>query len=322
MMVAAFKERLKEINPGFTRFDALRTLQVNVGDLCNQSCTHCHVNASPQGTRVMSPHIMGKIAAFLSRHRNISLDITGGCPEMNPHFRSFVEETAGLSPRRTVRSNLTIITEPGMAWLPAFYREQQLVVVASLPCYLEENVNRQRGAGTFARSIAALRLLNKAGYGTDLELDLVYNPGGNFLPGSQKELEVAYKTELLERYGIVFSNLFTITNAPIGRFKEQLVAQGAYERYLQLLAMSFNPETAGNIMCRTLLSVDWQGLLYNCDFNQAVGLPVTGRDGRALRIDDLEEATANDTEIFLDQHCYCCTAGEGSSCTGALAERG
>ena len=320
-MVAAFKERLHELNPGFTRFDSLRTLQVNMGDLCNQSCTHCHLDASPRGTRIMPREVMDKIVCFLSRQRGVCLDITGGCPEMNPHFRPFVEETAGLSPRRMVRSNLTIVTEPGMEWLPAFYREQRLVVVASLPCYLEENVDRQRGAGVFARSIAALRLLNRAGYGSALELNLVYNPGGSFLPGAQRELEVAYKTELLERYGIVFTNLYTITNAPIGRFKEQLVAQGAYERYLQLLATSFNPETAGNIMCRSLLSVDWQGLLYNCDFNQALGLPVTGRDGHALSIDDLEEAAAGDTEIFLDQHCYCCTAGEGSSCTGALAEQ-
>lgn len=317
-MVAAFKERLREIDPGYSRFDTLQTLQVNLGNLCNLSCTHCHIGASPQGTRVMGRDVMTKIAHFLAQKPGLALDITGGCPELNPDFRFLVEATAGLSPRRIVRSNLAVMTEPGMEWLPEFCRDEGLVITASLPCYLEENVDRQRGKGVYGRSIAALKRLNGLGYGGKFELNLVYNPGGSFIPGSQKELEQAYKTEMLDRHGIIFNHLFTITNAPIGRFREYLEAQGAFERYLNLLATSFNREAAGNIMCRTLVSVDWKGFLYNCDFNQAIGLPITGTDGNILKIDDLEEAARTGNELFLAQHCYCCTAGEGSSCYGAL----
>ena len=318
-MVAAFVERLKEINPVYIRFATLQTLQVNLGNLCNLACRHCHVSASPQGKKVMGQEVMAKIIGFLSRQRGIVLDITGGCPEMNPHFPFLIDATEGLSPRRIVRSNLAIMTEPGMEWLPGYYKRHGLVIIASLPCYLEENVDRQRGEGIYARSIAALKALNAIGYGETLELDLVYNPGGEFVPGSQRELEAAYKKELMERHGIRFNNLYTITNAPIGRFREYLEAQGTYERYLNLLATSFNPDAAGSIMCRTLVSVDWKGFLYNCDFNQASGLPITGADGGILKIDDLEDAARSGNELFLSQHCYCCTAGEGSSCTGALA---
>lgn len=318
-MVAAFKERLKEINPVYIKFDSLQTLQVNLGNLCNLACRHCHVGASPLGNRVMDREVMANIIGFLSRQPGITLDITGGCPEMNPFFPFLIEATEGLSPRRIVRSNLAIMTEPGMERLPEFYRRHGLVIVASLPCYMEENVDRQRGEGVYARSIAALRALNAIGYGDTLELNLVYNPGGDFIPGSQQELEAAYKTELLERHGISFNHLYTIANAPIGRFREYLEAKGAYERYLNLLATSFNPDAAGQIMCRTLVSVDWKGFLYNCDFNQAVGLPITGENGNILKIDDLEDAARSGNELFLAQHCYCCTAGEGSSCTGALA---
>ena len=318
-MVAVFKERLRELDPMYVTFEGLQTLQVNLGNLCNLSCAHCHVNASPSGDRIMGPEVMEKIVGLLTRRPGITLDITGGCPEMNPHFRFLVEGTRGHSPRRMVRSNLTILTEPGMEWLSAFCRDQELVVVASLPCYLEENVDRQRGPGVFGRSIEALRTLNGLGYGDTLELNLVYNPGGPFIPGSQRELEDAYKAELLARHGIRFNNLYTIANAPIGRFREYLEAKGAYERYLAMLATRFNPEAARNIMCRTLVSVDWKGFLYNCDFNQAVGLPITGGNGEILKIDDLEEAARTGAELFLAQHCYCCTAGEGSSCTGALA---
>lgn len=317
-MVAAFAERLKEINPIYITFDTLQTLQVNLGNLCNLACRHCHVKASPQGKNVMDREVMAKIAGFLSRQGGVTLDITGGCPEMNPHFPFLIDATEGLSPRRILRSNLAVMTEPGMAWLPDFCRRHSLVIVASLPCYLEENVDRQRGEGIYARSIAALKALNAVGYGEALELNLVYNPGDDFVPGSQKELEAAYKKELLERHGIRFNSLFTITNAPIGRFREYLEAKGTYDRYLNLLAGSFNPDAAGNIMCRTLVSVDWKGFLYNCDFNQASGLPITGADGRILKIDDLEEAARSGNELFLSQHCYCCTAGEGSSCTGSL----
>ena len=317
-MVAAFKKRLKEINPVYVRFDTLQTLQVNLGNRCNLACRHCHVAASPQGKKVMNREVMAKVVGFLSRQPGLTLDITGGCPEMNPHFRFLNEATEGLSPRRIVRSNLTIMAEPGMEWLPGFCGEHGLVIIASLPCYMKENVDRQRGEGVYARSIAALKMLNGIGYGDGLELNLVYNPGGDSVPGSQKELEAAYKKELRERHGIRFNNLYAIANAPIGRFREYLEAKGAFDRYLNLLATSFNPDAAGSIMCRTLVSVDWKGFLYNCDFNQASGLPITGEDGGILKIGDIEDAVRSGNELFLAQHCYCCTAGEGSSCTGAL----
>jgi radical SAM/Cys-rich protein len=317
-MVEAFKERLKRVNPHYIRFETLQTLQINLGTLCNMRCQHCHVGASPAGQKVMDRSTIDKVAEVVARTPGITLDITGGCPEMNPHFRHLIEKTAGFSARRIVRSNLTILDESGYEWLPAFFRMQQLVVTASLPCYLEENVDRQRGKGTHARSIAALRRLNELGYGDELELNLVYNPGGDFIPGSQQVLEDAYRKELADHYGIRFHHLFTITNAPIGRFREYLEAKGIFERYLNLLATRFNVGAAENIMCRTLISVDWQGVLYNCDFNQAIGMPITDRDGELLTIDDLEAAAVSGKELFLAEHCYCCTAGEGSSCTGAL----
>lgn len=318
-MVAAFKERLQELNPVFVTFDSLQTLQLNLGNLCNLSCAHCHINASPFGQQLMGQEVMDRVIRFLARQNAITLDLTGGCPEMNPLFRYLIEATAGLSPRRIVRSNLTILEEPGMNWLPEFYRDHGLVVTASLPCYLQENVDLQRGNGVHSRSIAALRKLNRVGYGLSHELNLVYNPAAAYIPGSQKELEVAYKAELFERYGITFNNLYTITNAPIGRFREYLEAKGAYDRYLNLLATSFNPHTAGNIMCRTLVSVDWNGFLYNCDFNQAIGLPIADENGHILKIEDLEQTVQEGTALSLSQHCYCCTAGEGSSCTGTIS---
>jgi len=317
-MIDEFKERLRKINCDFVRFETLQTLQINLGNLCNLNCAHCHVEASPSGGKIMSREVIDKIVTMMERIPGITLDMTGGCPEMNPHFRRLVEKTADLSPRRIVRSNLTILNEPGYKWLPGFFREQRLVVAASLPCYLEANVDRQRGQGTHARCMAALRRLNSLGYGDDLELNLVYNPGDDSIPGSQKNLETAYKQVLKEKYGIFFSNLFVIANAPIGRFRKFLEAEGIYDRYLNLLAASFNQDAAKNIMCRTLISIDWEGILYNCDFNQAIGLPITGPTGEILKIEDLEAAAAAGKELFLSQHCYCCTAGEGSSCTGAL----
>lgn len=320
-MHEAFKEQLKEVDPLFVGFDALQTVQVNVGDLCNLRCSHCHVGASPSGTRSMGEDVMETLVRVFAHRPGLTLDVTGGCPELAPLFRPLIERTEGLAARRIVRSNLTVITEPGMEWLPAFYRRHRLVVVASLPCYLKENVDRQRGDGVYDRSIEALRRLNDIGYGDILELNLVYNPGGDFVPGSQGKLAAAYRKELGERWGIRFNDLYTITNAPIGRFREHLEKNGAYARYMSLLARNFNAAAAGSIMCRSLVSIGWDGRLYNCDFNQAVGLPIMSSEGRILTIHDLEEATANGKEIRLGEHCYSCTAGEGSSCTGALAVR-
>jgi len=318
-MVASFKERVRQVNPAYITFENLQTVQLNLGNLCNLHCTHCHVNASDRGTKIMGREIMAQVIGFLSRCKGVTLDITGGCPEMNPDFRFLIESSDYLAGRRIVRSNLAIMAEPGMEWLAEFCRGHELVITASLPCYQEENVTRQRGKGVFAKSIAVLQQLNRLGYGKELELNLVYNPGGGFLPGSQETLAAAYKEELFSRYGIAFTNLFTITNAPVGRFREQLATAGKYDSYIDLLATNFNPVAAGNIMCRTLVSIDWQGRLYNCDFNQALGMHICAADGTPLTIAALEAAMMNGQEILLAQHCYCCTAGEGSSCTGALA---
>lgn len=266
----------------------------------------------------MGTFVMDQIAGFLARNPGLTLDITGGCPEMNPNFRYLINRTKGLAARRMLRSNLAIMAEPGWEWLPEFCRNQELTVVGSLPCYLEENVDQQRGSGVYQKSIQVLKRLNSLGYGKEVELNLVYNPGGDFVPGSQKGLESAYKSELSASHGIIFNHLFTITNAPIGRFREHLEATGTYSDYLRMLASRFNPETAGTIMCRTLISVDWQGKVYNCDFNQAVGMSINTDDGSDISISELDDAGMNGKQIDLAQHCYCCTAGEGSSCTGAL----
>ncbi len=318
-MVLSFKDRLQAVNPEYETFESLHTLQVNLGNLCNLHCTHCHVNASRRGTEIMGRDVMGQIAGFLTQHPNLTLDITGGCPEMNPDFRYLIEQTKGLAPRRMLRSNLAIMAEQGWEWLPEYCREHELIIVGSLPCYLEDNVDRQRGIGVYQKSIQVLKLLNSLGYGSELELDLVYNPGGDFVPGSQHGLEATYKMELLANHGIVFSHLFTITNAPIGRFREHLESTGSYSEYLRMLAGRFNPEAAGAIMCRKLISVDWQGKIYNCDFNQALEMPVTADDGSEIVISELDDGGMSGKKIRLSQHCYSCTAGEGSSCTGALA---
>lgn len=318
-MTRSFRDRLHDIDPAYLTFDTLQSLQVNMGDLCNLRCAHCHVAASPTGERNMGRAVVEKIVASLDGRHGLTLDITGGCPELNPQFVNLVEATRHMGLRRIVRSNLAVLSEPGMEWLPEFYLEHGLVLFCSLPCYSADNVDRQRGDGVFARSIHALQHLNQLGYGESHELNLVYNPGGDFLPGSQQELEAAYKAELSRQHDVRFSNLYTITNAPIGRFRDYLERKGALDAYLNLLAARFNPDTARAIMCRTLVSVDWQGLLYNCDFNQALGMPILTREGVALTIDDLETATLRGTGLVLGQHCYSCTAGEGSSCTGSLA---
>jgi radical SAM/Cys-rich protein len=317
-MVPLFKERLQAVNPEFETFTSLQTLQVNLGNLCNLHCSHCHVNASSRGSEVMGIEVVEQIVSFLSRHPNLTLDITGGCPEMNPNFCTLIEKTKGLTAHRLLRSNLVIMAEPGWEWLLEYCRKHELKVIGSLPCYLEENVDGQRGQGVYRKSIEILKQLNALGYGRELELNLVYNPGGEFIPGRQHELEAAYKEELLVRHGIVFNHLFTITNAPIGRFREHLEATGTYTKYLQLLAGRFNPAAAENIMCRTLISIDWQGKLYNCDFNQAQGMAITADDGSEILLSDLDDNGINGKKILLSEHCYCCTAGEGSSCTGAL----
>lgn len=266
----------------------------------------------------MRRDVMEKIIDFLRRHEGLVLDITGGCPELHPDFKYFVEEARGLVPRLMVRTNLTVLLEEGKEWILQWYRDNHVVIMASLPCYTKENVDKQRGSGVYERSIKVLKRLNELGYGSSLELNLVYNPGGCFLPGSQGELEKDYKKELFQHYGLRFNRLFTITNAPIGRFHNYLEENGLLEDYTRLLADNFNSDAAKNIMCRSLISVDWQGVLYNCDFNQALGLPIRNKAGRILEVADIQEAIASGAEIVVANHCYSCTAGAGSSCTGAL----
>lgn len=318
-MPPQFHERLQAIDPKLETVAQLQTLQVNLGNLCNLNCQHCHVNATSRGRKVMGAEVITAITSFLARHPSLTLDITGGCPEMNPNFRDLIEKTEGLAARRLLRSNLAIMAETGWEWLPEYCREHELTIIGSLPCYLEANVDSQRGKGVYGKSIQVLQRLNALGYGREAELNLVYNPGGDFLPGSQQKLERAYKEELLTRHNIVFNHLFTITNAPIGRFREHLEASGSYTDYLNLLANRFNPAAAENIMCRTLLSVDWQGKIYNCDFNQALDMAIISVDGSDIFLADLDDKGVSGQKIRLAEHCYCCTAGEGSSCTGALA---
>lgn len=317
-----FENTIANVDRQLLRFKELRTLQVNLGNLCNQSCAHCHVQAGPDGQNIMSHEVMKIIIDFLQKHEGLVVDVTGGCPELNPEFEFFIDSICEFASRVIVRTNLTVFFEPDLDWIAEWYSRRRVTLVASLPCYTRENVDKQRGKGVFEKSIAALKMLNKLGYGYQepLELNLVYNPGAEFLPGSQEQLEADYKRELDEKYGIRFDKLFCITNAPIGRFKQYLKTKGCLERYLQLLVDNFNPDVAENIMCRSLISVDYRGTLYNCDFNQALGLAITDTNGFTATIEQLGDILSGDLEIITAEHCFCCTAGTGSSCTGSLAK--
>ncbi len=319
-MITDFKKELKNIDTKLLRFDQLQILQVNLGNRCNQHCVHCHVQAGPNGKKIMPKTVMEKIVDFLHIQQSLCVDVTGGCPELNPNFKFFMDSICGLVSAIIARTNLTVFFEPGLSWVPRWYSKNKVVLMASLPCYTDNNVDLQRGRGVFKKSIEALKLLNQLGYGIDgqLKLNLVYNPGADFLPGQQEQLEADYKKELGEKYGVKFNNLLTITNAPIGRFRKYLQANKKLEQYLQLLVENFNPEAAKNIMCRNLLSIDYRGIVYNCDFNQALNLPVTNNSGRPITIEQLDNVLQGNIEIITDQHCFCCTAGAGSSCTGAL----
>jgi len=321
-MILDFREAIEKLQPALLRFDKLLTLQVNLGNRCNQHCAHCHLQAGPDGSRIMSKTVMQRIIDFVIKNPNLTVDITGGCPELNPHFTFFLENISPLAQRVIIRTNLTVFFEPGLERLPDLYREHNVIIVASLPCYTEQNVDSQRGDGVFKKSIKAIKKLNELGYGRteNLELNLVYNPGGEQLPGPQQQLEADYKKQLNEDHGITFNSLFTITNAPIGRFRHYLEANGGLAQYMRLLAENFNPEAATAIMCRNLISVGYRGVLYNCDFNQALQLPIIDLKGRIGTIDSIDEILAADMGIITGSHCFCCTAGAGSSCTGALTE--
>lgn len=299
------------------------TLQVNVGKLCNQACHHCHVDAGPKRTEVMSRRTAERVIELLANSRGIgALDLTGGAPELNPNFRMLVEAARGLARRVMVRCNLTVLGVDGMDWLPKFYRANAVELFCSLPCYSQENVDRQRGRGVFDRSIIALRELNALGYGRDgsgLVLDLVYNPVGASLPPAQGELEARYRAELGHNWGIVFNRLLTITNMPIKRFADQLRQWGSHDEYLGLLVNHFNPTTVPGLMCRHLVSVGFDGILYDCDFNQMLEMPIVGGGG-PLTIDAIDDLGAlSGRRIATGGHCFGCTAGAGSSCGGAIA---
>jgi len=300
----------------------LDTLQVNLGYKCNQSCVHCHVNAGPTRTEMMSRETINDVLAFVQASRVGKLDVTGGAPELSPHFRDLVRAARDLGVHVMDRCNLTIIEQPGQEDLARFLADQRVEVVASLPCYLEENVDRQRGKGVFEVSIRALQLLNRTGYGqpgSELELSLVYNPQGPVLPPAQDQLKTDYRTHLGKRYGIVFNELYVLTNMPIQRFGSMLISKGQFEHYMDLLKNAYQPANLDHVMCRSLLSVDWRGYVYDCDFNQMLGLPLAYKSRAKTHLRELIGRDLTDNPIVVADHCYGCTAGQGSSCGGALA---
>lgn len=299
----------------------LRELQINVGKLCNQACTHCHVDAGPKRTEIMSWNTMRKIIAWAVQAEIKKVDITGGAPELNPHFRRLVDSFIGCGVATTVRCNLTVLYEPGQEDTAQWYAQRAVRLVCSLPCYTRENVDRQRGKGVFAKSIRALQLLNQHGYGhrPELVLDLVYNPGGAFLPPDQEQLSTDYRRRLGEDFGVRFSNLLALANLPVSRFAHFLHRSGQTAKYQELLVDNFNPGTVAGLMCRHLISVDWTGRVYDCDFNQMLDLPL---QGSTRYLWDLDPGTLCGAPIAVGRHCFGCTAGAGSSCGGALAQAG
>lgn len=299
----------------------LHTLQVNLGYRCNLSCVHCHVSAGPHRTEDMNAETVEVVLAYLKRPNIETLDLTGGAPEMNAHFRRLVTEARHLGKHVMDRCNLTILEEPGYEDLAEFLATQRVEVVASLPCYTEDNVDRQRGQGIYDASIRALKRLNALGYGmpgSDLTLNLVYNPLGPSLPPSQTKLKADYTRELQQRFGIRFNELFVLANMPVGRFGSLLISKGQLQGYLTTLREAYQPANLPNVMCRTLISVDWQGFVYDCDFNQMLGLPLRFNGKPRPHLRDLLNAELEGRPIAVGEHCYGCTAGQGSSCGGAL----
>ncbi len=301
---------------------AVEVLQVNVGYRCNQSCVHCHVGAGPTRTEAISREVADQILQYLRSTRVSTLDITGGAPELSDQFRYLVTQARALGIHVMDRCNLTIVEQPGQEDLVEFLAAHGVEVVASLPCYLEDNVNRQRGAGVFQASLRALRSLNAAGYGKDgtgLMLNLVYNPQGPSLPPSQVQLEADYRRILGDEHGIAFNRLYTLANMPIARFGSTLMSKGQFSSYMRLLKDSYRAENLDHVMCRALLSVDWQGYVYDCDFNQMLGLPLKLGQKSRVKLSDLQQVALHGNPIQVADHCFGCTAGQGSSCGGALA---
>lgn len=301
--------------------DHLATLQVNLGYKCNQSCTHCHVNAGPSRTEMMSDETMESVVRYLSQRRVSMLDLTGGAPELHPRFRDLVSTARKMGIVVRDRCNLTILFEPAQSGLADFLASNQVEIVASLPCYTEDNVNKQRGKGVFTLSIKALKKLNALGYGkTDrLRLYLVYNPSGPILPPPQAQLEQDYKKHLANDYGIYFDSLFVLTNMPIQRFGSSLLSTGHFESYMKTLRESHTPANMNTVMCKNTISIDWQGYVYDCDFNQMLDEPIVDSRNRSLHIEDLLTRDIHSIKVKTGNHCYGCTAGQGSSCSGALS---
>ena len=297
---------------------ALSELQINMGYLCNQACEHCHVEAGPKRTELMSRETMGHIIDWAEKHGIRSVDITGGAPELNPHFRWFCDRMVELDIAITARCNITVQFEPGQNDLPRWYAQRKIRLVCSLPCYTRKNVDQQRGKGVFGESISGLQAFNAEGYGRDedLVLDLVYNPVGPTLPPDQESLERDYKVRLREDFWIQFNSLLTLTNLPVKRFRHFLKRTGQLESYQQLLLENFNPHTIAPLMCRHLVSVDWRGYVYDCDFNQMLDLPMAATGRRLLW--EIDGGDLEGKSIALGSHCFGCTAGAGSSCGGAL----
>jgi radical SAM/Cys-rich protein len=320
LALTSFDEKLKAHGMEL-RAGAVDILQVNVGKLCNQACKHCHVDASPRRTEIMSRETVEQVIAALRKFRFQALDITGGAPELNPSFRYLVAEASALGIHVMVRHNLTVMFEPGQDDLPDFFRQHRVEVVSSLPYFLEQQTDAQRGHGVFNQSVTALHRLNAAGYGMDgsgLVLNLVYNPVGAFLPPPQSSIEADFKRELKSRYGISFTQLYTITNMPIKRFLDYLRRSGNEERYMRKLVEAFNPNAVEGLMCRNLLSVDWEGRLYDCDFNQMMELSVGSALPQTISAFDPEKFARR--RIVTGSHCFGCTAGAGSSCGGAVVK--
>lgn len=315
-----FAERL-QLNGQSLRRRAVEVLQVNMGRYCNLACIHCHVESGPTRTEMMSRDTVDAVLRFLTGTEIPTLDITGGAPELHSDFDYLVESARNMNRHVMDRCNLTVIFEPGKDYLPEFFKRNEVELVCSLPCYSEENVDKQRGKGTFDSSIRALQRLNEIGYGqpdSDLVLNLVYNPVGPHLPPAQEKLDQDYKRILGEQFGIVFNHLFCLSNMPITRYATHLRLRGEYDRYVELLESNFNVATLDQVMCRTLISIGWDGSVYDCDFNQMLDLAVIGGDGKALNIASLSLDQAANRAIIVGDHCYACTAGSGSSCGGAL----
>lgn len=314
----SFTDYLKRANQYPLKPSKLEILQINLGYLCNMECNHCHVDASPRRKEITTKNVLQKCLDVIDKVDTIhTVDLTGGAPEMNPEFIWLIEELSHRNVEVLVRSNLTILVEGKFKTYPEFLASHKVTIVSSLPCYTEQNVDAQRGEGTFTKSIKALKILNDLGYGKsdDLKLHLVYNPGGASIAGNQQALENDYKRELKENYNIEFNQLYTITNLPISRFLEDLLAKGKLNTYIELLANSFNPNAAENVMCKNTLSVDYNGNLYDCDFNQILKIPMASE---VKNIMDFDNELLLKRTIVTNQHCFGCTAGEGSSCQGAL----